>query len=152
MAVEEALDEIKKLENDIEELKKENEELKDENVKLKAEIKHMRGEDYESEFKPITYDDLKNKTKLPSFKNALIELLSALNDQTSQLNDKITDEKLAAMRNNIAENKTIPMSDIQILELSVSAFLNLYSSGQMSLPKPQKGESLLAIIRCAVYG
>lgn len=133
---------IDELNKEIERLKEENEELKKENDKLSAELKYMKGEDYKSEFKPITYDDLKNKTKMPSFKNALITLLQALNDKTSQLNDKITDEKLEAMRKNIEANKTIAMSDIQVIELAVSDFLNLYSSGTMNLPKPEKGKGL----------
>ena len=131
---------IDELNKEIEILKKENEELKKENKNLSAELKHMKGEEYKSKFNPITYDDLENKTKMPSFKNALITLLQALNDKTSQLNDKITDEKLEIMRKNIESHKTLPMSDIQVIELAVSDFLNLYSSGNMNLPKPEKGK------------
>lgn len=141
-ALEESNKKIDELNNEVETLKKENEDLKKENDNLNTEIKHMRGEDYQSEFKPITDDDLNNKTKLPSFKNALITLLQSLRDKTAQLNDKITDEKLNQMRENIKNNKTIPMSDIQVIELAVSDFLNLYSSGNMNLPKPQKGEEM----------
>lgn len=133
---------VDELEKEVDRLKEENEELKKDNKNLIAELKYMKGEDYKSEFKPITYDDLKNKTKMPSFKNALITLLQGLNDKTVQLNDKITDEKLEAMRKNIEDNKTIAMSDIQVIELAVSDFLNLYSSGTMNLPKPEKGKGL----------
>lgn len=131
---------IGELEQEIDRLKEENEKLKNDNSNLTAELKHMKGEDYKSEFKPITYDDLKNKTKMPSFKNTLITLLQSLNDKTVQLNDKITDEKLQEMRKNIENHKTLPMSDIQVIELAVSDFLNLYSSGNLGLPKPEKGE------------
>jgi hypothetical protein len=114
----------------------------EENDSLKSEIRHMKGEDYVSEFKPITYDDLKNKTKMPSFKNALIRLLTELNDKTVQLNEKITEERINSMKKLIEENKTIAMSDIQVIELAVSNFLNLYSSGTLGLPKPEKGKEL----------
>lgn len=133
---------IEELEKEVEKLKEENEALRKENDKLNAEIKHMRGEDYESEFKPITYDDLSKKTKMPSFKNALIQLLASLNDRTRQLNDKITPEILETMRNNLQQKKTINMSDIQVIEIAVSSFINLYSSGKLGLPKPQKGQEL----------
>lgn len=134
--------ELNELAQEVDELRNENEKLRDENKNLKSEIKHMKGEDYKSEFKPITYDDLENKTKMPSFKNALIGLLSSLNDQTQQMNDKVSSEKIEMMRKNLKQKKTINMSDIQIIELYVSGFLNLYSSGKLGLPKPQKGQEL----------
>lgn len=107
-----------------------------------SSIEHMDKNKYVSEFKPITVDDLKTKTKMPSFKNALIRLLSELNEKTIQLNEKITEEKITSMKKIIEENKTIAMSDIQVIELAVSNFLNLYSSGTLGLPKPEKGKEL----------
>lgn len=114
----------------------------DSSTNKKDEIKKMAKEDFVNEFQPITYDDLGKSTKKPSFKNVLTKKLEALNKSKIQMEEKFTPKVKRSMQRTLDNGKTIAMSDIQVLEIFVSDFLNLYSSGTMGLPKVEKDKKM----------
>ena len=135
------LEELKKEKENVE---RENDELKDENDELNAKIENMNSSDYESEFTPIEEEeiDVLVKSKKPSFKKTLAELLLKLRDSSAQLKNKFSDENIKKLEEIVQSGRTLSMRDVQTMELNVSDFLNLYSGGSMNLPKPEKNESL----------
>lgn len=141
---EELLNDKEKLEREKEEKEKENEELKDKNDELNAKIEKMNGSQYESEFKPIQNEEIDAlvKSKTPSFKKTLAELLMKLRDQSAQINNKFSDETIQKLNQIIESGQVISTSDVQSMEIVVSDFLNLYSGGGMNLPKPEKDKKM----------
>ena len=141
---EELLNDKEKLEREKEEKEKENEELKDKNDELNAKIEKMNGSQYESEFKPIQNEeiDVLVKSKTPSFKKTLAELLMKLRDQSAQINKKFSEETIQKLNQIIESGQVISTSDAQSMEIVVSDFLNLYTSGGMNLPKPEKDKKM----------
>lgn len=148
---EELLNDKEKLEKEKEEKEKENEELKDKNDELNAKndelnakIEKMNGSQYESEFKPIQNEEIDAlvKSKTPSFKKTLAELLMKLRDQSSQINKKFSEETIQKLNQIIESGQVISTSDVQSMEIIVSDFLNLYTGGSMSLPKPEKDKKM----------
>lgn len=141
---EELLNDKEKLEREKEEKEKENEELKDKNDELNAKIEKMNGSQYESEFKPIQNEeiDVLVKSKIPSFKKTLAELLMKLRDQSAQINKKFSEETIQKLNQIIESGQVISTSDAQSMEIVVSDFLNLYTSGGMNLPKPEKDKKM----------
>ena len=141
---EELLNDKEKLEKEKEEKEKENEELKDKNDELNAKIEKMNGSQYESEFKPIQVDEIDAlvKSKTPSFKKTLAELLMKLRDQSAQINKKFDENTIQKLNQIIESGQVISTSDVQSMEIIVSDFLNLYTGGSMSLPKPEKDKKM----------
>ena len=141
---EELLRDKEKLEKEKEEKEKENAELKDENDELNAKIEKMNGSQYESEFKPIQNEEIDAlvKSKTPSFKKTLAELLMKLRDQSAQINKKFSEETIQKLNQIIESGQVISTSDAQSMEIVVSDFLNLYTGGGMNLPKPEKDKKM----------
>lgn len=127
--------------NDVKDVSTSKSDTKDDSTK-KDDIKKMSKEDYVNVFQPITYDDLDKNTKTPSFKNVLIKKLDALNKSRVQLEEKFTPAIKSKIQRTLSSGKTIAMSDIQVLEIFVSDFLNLYSSGTLGLPKVEKDKKM----------
>lgn len=137
---------FEELKKEKENLEKENDDLKDENQDLNIKIKKMSGAEYESEFKPIQNEEIDElvKSKKPSFKKTLAELLMKLRDQSSQLNKTFNEETLKKLDDVVKSGKTLALSDTQSMEITITDFLNLYSGNSMNLPKPEK-ESVMTI-------
>ena len=142
--VEQLINDKERLEKEKEEKEKENDELKGENDDLKAEIQKMKGSEYESEFKPIQNEEIDAlvKSKTPSFKKTLAELLMKLRDQSAQINKKFDENTIKKLNQIIESGQVISTSDVQSMEIIVSDFLNLYTGGGMNLPKPEKDKKM----------
>ena len=79
---------------------------------------------------------------VPSFPQVAKQLLNGLKSQMEQNKDKISIEKLNSDLEKINNGSTLSQRYVQSLEIMITDFLRKYSSGKLTLPKPEKDKTL----------
>lgn len=89
-----------------------------------------------------TVDMNKVDMNIPSFPQVAKQLLNGLDKQMKRNKERLSIERIQEDIENVQNGSVLSQQYVQILEIIVTDFIRKYSSGQLTLPRPEKGKMM----------